>query len=312
VHGFLQASERMAEKGIEPFTVEVVRFVDTKIGAVTFRSPVIVRAKVVPQPADLAPDLAFVSGPNYSGIEAIDLYVNGVMDGFPAQLAGVRPGDKFVGMLGQPLGSWEEFSRIIFEHSHQAIPTQIRQGNQLVSISLTPKILEETNEFKQITRKPGVGVNYSHNLINGPLIPQPNRLTHALKMSVVQTGVAISLNILGFVRIFEGRVDANEAVGGPIMIAAVAGRSAEQGLGTFLSMMAFLSVLLGLLNLLPVPILDGGHILFILIEVVRRKPLSLNAKIGASYVGLFLLVSLMAFAFYNDISRYWSNITSIF
>ncbi len=129
---------------------------------------------------------------------------------------------------------------------------------------------------------------------------------------MTETWRAISMNILGFVRIFEGRVAPTEAIGGPIMIFTVAGKSAERGWGTFLNMMAFLSVLLGLLNLLPIPLLDGGHILFILIEAVQRRPVSLQSRVVASYIGLALLVSLMAFAFYNDIHRYWTEITSVF
>jgi regulator of sigma E protease len=92
----------------------------------------------------------------------------------------------------------------------------------------------------------------------------------------------------------------------------VAGKTAKKGWDSFLTMMAFMSVLLGLLNLLPIPILDGGHLTFILIEVLRRRPLSIHARVVASYVGLVLLVALMVFAFGNDIHRYWSDFTSIF
>jgi regulator of sigma E protease len=114
------------------------------------------------------------------------------------------------------------------------------------------------------------------------------------------------------VRIFQGRVKATEAIGGPIMILDIAGKSAEKGWLYFVKMMAFLSVLLGMLNLLPIPILDGGHIAFIAVESILRRPVSIKARLIASYVGLVLLAGLMVFAFGNDINRYWSDITSIF
>ncbi len=131
-------------------------------------------------------------------------------------------------------------------------------------------------------------------------------------MAFVDTGMAAYMNVIGFVRIFQGRVKPTDAIGGPLMIMDIAGKSAKKGWRYFVKMLAFLSVLLGMLNLLPVPILDGGHIAFIFIEVIIRRPVSVTARIVASYVGLILLVGLMVFAFGNDINRYWSDIASFF
>ena len=141
---------------------------------------------------------------------------------------------------------------------------------------------------------------------------RPNLLGYAAHKAVARTVKAIVLNVNGFVRIFQGRVKATEAVGGPLMIIQVAGKSAERSMADFFNVLAVLSVLIGMLNLLPIPILDGGHIMFILIEAIRRKPLSLGARVVASYVGLTLLILLFAFAVFNDISRYWVDITSVF
>ncbi len=312
VDGWVEARRLMRENGLQPLPVEVARAADVRIGAVTVRVPVLERAVVEPVAAARAPPGTRVYGEAYTGIEPIALYVHGVLDDFPAKAAGIAPGDKIVAIDGKSIRSWEQFSRYVIAHADSSIPVEVRHQGRIEELAIKPKIIETKNEFKQVTRKPGLGVSYQPSLLAGERITRPDRLTYALKMSVVQTWRAITMNIRGFVRIFEGRVQATEAIGGPIMILDVAGKSAAKGIGTFLSIMAFLSVLLGLLNLLPVPILDGGHILFIVIEAIRRKPLSLNARVMASYVGLLLLISLMAFAFYNDISRYWSDITSIF
>jgi regulator of sigma E protease len=312
VSGWADAQRILERNGTHLATVEVVRAAEVAIGAITLRVPVLVEVVVQPMPADQAPAGALTHGAGYSGIEPIDLYVMGVLDDFPAKQAGIQPGDKILSMFGQPVHSWELFSRLVLAHPDSEIPLTVRHQGEIRELALKPKVIEETNEFKQVTRKPGLGVAYQPNLLAGERIERPDRWAYAAKMSVVQTGRAMSMNVLGFVRIFQGRVDAREAIGGPLMILDVAGKSAERGLGTFLNMMAFLSVLLGILNLLPIPILDGGHIAFILIEAVRRKPLSVGARVIASYVGLVLLVGLMAFAFYNDITRYWSEISSLF
>ncbi|HOX46851.1 MAG TPA: site-2 protease family protein [Myxococcota bacterium] len=312
IGGWSDIERLIALHGTELLPVRAVRSADIQIGAVTLRVPVLLEAVLQPEPEASAPAGARRTPGAYTGLEPIDLYVMGLVPGFPLEKAGVQPGDKIVAVLGQPIESWEQFSRAVLTHPDEPIPLQVRHAGALQDFRLTPELLSDTNEFKQTTRKPGLGIKYVHNLLGGARIPRPDRLTYALRMSVTMTGRAISMNVLGFVRIFEGRVAASEAIGGPLMIYQVAGRSAEKGFGTFVSLMAFMSVLLGMLNLLPIPILDGGHILFIAIEVIRRRPVSLKARIAANYVGLLLLVSLMAFAFYNDISRYWSDFTALF
>ncbi len=312
IGGWADVERILADNGTHLLSVKTVRLAKIEIGAVKIRAPALVEAVIQPEPAGKAPPGCLRTGSAWTGIEPIDLYVMGLKEDYPAQQAGIQPGDKIVSMFGKPVGSWEQFSRTIIEHADEAIPIQVRHQEHLLDLKIKPRILVESREFGQTVRKPGVGVTYLGNLLGGEQIARPDRLTYALKMSVVDTVRAISMNVLGFVRIFQGRVDVSEALGGPIMILDVAGKSAERGFGTFLSMMAFLSVLLGLLNMLPVPILDGGHITFIIIEAVRRKPLSIGTRVVASYIGLVMLVSLMAFAFYNDISRYWGKISSIF
>jgi len=113
------------------------------------------------------------------------------------------------------------------------------------------------------------------------------------------------------VMLFTGQISAR-SVGGPIMIFDLASKAARRGWEDFLWLMAVISINLGLINLLPVPILDGGQVTFLGIEAIRRGPLSLRARAIAAYVGLTLVVALMAFAFWNDIQRYWGDVVGWF
>jgi regulator of sigma E protease len=142
-------------------------------------------------------------------------------------------------------------------------------------------------------------------------VPNEERFTRAVKRAVLKTGEVVALMAVGLVRLIEGKISF-KTVGGPIMIFDIAGKAARKGWENFLWIMALISINLGLLNLLPIPVLDGGHILFIAIEAVKRKPVSLRAREIASLVGLSLLILLMIFAFKNDIERYWKDIVDAF
>jgi regulator of sigma E protease len=124
----------------------------------------------------------------------------------------------------------------------------------------------------------------------------------AVKAAFIQTWNLIYLTVLGIVKIFQQVVPASE-LGGPIRIAEIAGQQMEAGWMNLLYFMGLLSVNLGVLNLLPIPVLDGGHLVFLSLEAIRRRPLSEQSMIRAQQVGIALLGSLMIFVFYNDIAR---------
>jgi regulator of sigma E protease len=127
-------------------------------------------------------------------------------------------------------------------------------------------------------------------------------LTEAVQYAFIQTWNLIALTLLGLVKIIQWVVPASE-LGGPIRIAEIAGQQLEAGWMNLLHFTGLLSVNLGILNLLPIPVLDGGHLVFLGIEAVRRKPLSERSMIMAQNFGIALLGSLMLFVFYNDIAR---------
>jgi regulator of sigma E protease len=121
-----------------------------------------------------------------------------------------------------------------------------------------------------------------------------------------KTGQIIGFTFLSIIKIFQKVIPA-KTIGGPIAIFQMAGEQAKQGWLNLVFFMALLSVNLGILNLLPIPILDGGHIFFLVIEGVWGKPVSIKKQEIAQRVGMLLLISLMLFAFYNDIMRLWGN-----
>ena len=125
----------------------------------------------------------------------------------------------------------------------------------------------------------------------------------AIRAGTIQTAQLMATLCIGIAKIFEGATPVREALGGPIMIAQMAGKEAHQGFADVALFTVMLSLELGIINLLPVPLLDGGHLLFFAIEGIRGKPMQLRHREIAMQVGLFLLVVLMAFVILNDISR---------
>jgi len=138
-------------------------------------------------------------------------------------------------------------------------------------------------------------------------VPIENRLWYAGVRALEDSWETTKLTVLTLVGLFRGRVPVKD-LGGPLLIADLAAKTQERGWGYFFTLMVWLSINLGLINLLPVPILDGGHLMFFAIEAVRRKQPSLRTRQLASYVGLAIIVLLMAVAFKNDLERYWEGI----
>ena len=127
-------------------------------------------------------------------------------------------------------------------------------------------------------------------------------------MGVKRTWDMVVLTVVGIIKLIQ-RIIPADTLGGPIMIFQMAGQQASLGVMNFFLFMAVISINLGVLNLLPIPILDGGHILFLGIEAVRRKPLSEKVMMIAQRIGLAIIITLMVFAFYNDIMRFISGKT---
>jgi regulator of sigma E protease len=140
-------------------------------------------------------------------------------------------------------------------------------------------------------------------------VSEPSPLLHALRRSYEETLRSIRLTILTFERLLQGRLSLS-SVSGPITIYDVAGRAGAKGTASFVWTMAFISINIGLVNVLPIPVLDGGHLFFMLIEGAQRRPLPLRVREVASLMGMSVLILLMLIAFKNDVARRWDIIVS--
>lgn len=138
-------------------------------------------------------------------------------------------------------------------------------------------------------------------------VPNPNPLSYALRESLRATSEVVELTLFSVLRLLQGRLSV-KSIGGPLTIFDIAGTAAREGALNYLTLMAFISINLGLINLLPVPLLDGGHLLFLFFEGIARRPLSVRVREYAHIAGLFLLLAIMVLAFKNDIERQWPDL----
>ena len=219
-----------------------------------------------------------------------------VVPGGPAARAGVRSGDTLLAVVGQPVRQWLDVVALIEPRPEQDLPLTVGRADgrhELVARSLGDMVKDST------------GIHKVGKLRLGPAFPSlhhPVSLGASLGLGARQT-LDVSTQIVRLVRgMFSGRVSTRE-IGGPIAIGIAAGQSAQLGLGAFLAFMATISVNLAVLNLLPIPVMDGGQFLFLLGEAILRRPLSTRLRERLTVVGLVLIVLLMILAFSNDIRR---------
>jgi regulator of sigma E protease len=228
-----------------------------------------------------------------------------VVDGVPADSAGARAGlrlgDRVLAVDGQPVVNTTEFIAMVNGAPGRDISIEVeRAGERLRIVAPVPPVVEQGRTIGRlgITLKEGPrawppGLVETHR--SGPL--------DALGVGVAKTWEMSSLTVQMLWRILTGQVSAKN-ISGPISIAEFAGISAYLGLTAFLAFLAIISVSLGVLNLMPVPLLDGGQIVYQLVEAVKGTPLSERAQLFGQQIGIALLVVLMSLAFYNDISRH--------
>ena len=240
-----------------------------------------------------------------TGMRSAEFFVNKVKEGSPAHKIGMQSGDRVIKFDGKPVLHWDVIILTLqAKKDKQHSLTWARFDGEERSGSF--KLAKETfiDDYKQSHERYIFGLqNYRIWKRDNPT-PIEGRFVYAVTKSVKQTGEIIGMMGIAIVQLIRGGIPRN-TVGGPIMLAYTARVAAEKGWDKFLEMLALISINLGILNLLPIPILDGGHILFFTVEAVQRRKLSLRAREIATYVGLVLLLSLMIFAFKNDIVRYF-------
>lgn len=223
--------------------------------------------------------------------------VGQVLPDSPALRAGLKEGDTVLSVGGKQLVFWEELTEIVQGSEGQTLVMEVKRGKDRLRISVTPELRERKNVFGETVKAPMLGIVAAKEIVTLDL-----DAGQSLKVSAKETWRAIVNMVTALVKMIE-RVVPADSIGGPILIAQLISREASEGMVGLLALAAALSANLGFVNLLPIPVLDGGHLALFSLEAISRKPLSLRARAAAMRVGIAMLAALMLFATYNDLRR---------
>ncbi|MFM8551700.1 MAG: RIP metalloprotease RseP [Nitrospiraceae bacterium] len=234
------------------------------------------------------------------GIEETTPVITAVMTGSPAMAAGFRDGDRVLTIEGQEIRTWSQMTSLVKDNPGRPLHFQVQREGLIVPLTVIPATDKTIVDGKTVeVGKIG---------ISGPgrsIIRASNPFMAAIH-GLEATWGWTELTAIGIYKMIAGEISSKN-IGGPLTIANMSGEAAAQGVSSVAFLIAILSINLGVLNLLPIPILDGGHLLFFAIEAILRKPLGDRQREIAQQVGLLLLVSIMVFAFWNDIQRLISH-----
>lgn len=239
------------------------------------------------------------------GIESSELYIASIKAKSPAATAGLQPKDRIVKVGGEEVFSWADVYNRVKAYAPEKgdMDFEVARGTETIELKMKPELTSLTNAKGLDEKRYTVGIiSGSVRIGPDPVLVRATDPIKIVKRGLSQTTELTGLMVMGLVRMAQGQVSAKN-IGGVITIGRVASRSFEIGFSAFLKTMALISLNLFLLNLLPVPVLDGGHLLFFSIEALKGTPISLRKLEIAQQVGLTLLMILMAFAFFNDITN---------
>ncbi|MBI5660136.1 MAG: RIP metalloprotease RseP [Nitrosomonadales bacterium] len=225
--------------------------------------------------------------------------IGSLVEGGVAQRSGLSAGDRIRSAGGQDITRWTELVEIVRAHPGKAMRLEIDRDGHLLSLDLTPDAVTEAGKR---VGKIGAGPHIDKQAFDAQLTEASYSPYAAFRLAVRRSWetAAVSLKMMG--KMVLGEVSLKN-LSGPITIADYAGQSAKHGLAAYLDFLALISVSLGVLNLLPIPLLDGGHLLYYMAEGIKGSPVSERAWEAGQNVGIALLATLMAFALYNDVVR---------
>jgi regulator of sigma E protease len=224
--------------------------------------------------------------------------VDSIQENSAASAAGFKPGDIVTAINGDAIESFTEMQRIVSTKAGTPLVFTVKRGDEVVKLNGTPQLKEIKDTFGNVHRVGILGITRATG--PGDTVTKPVNPATAVWLGVKETWFVVDRTVSYIGGIFTGRENADQ-VGGPIRIAQISGQVATIGLSALIHLAAVLSVSIGLLNLFPVPLLDGGHLLFYAVEAIRGKPLSERSQELGFRVGLALVLMLMLFATYNDI-----------
>ena len=234
---------------------------------------------------------------NMVGLPVLTPEVGSLQTDSAAMEAGMKAGDRIIVMDGKAVTKWDEISEIVTISKEKSLRITVRRDAATLDFTVTPRPMKTRNLFGEEVESYKIGISPSPHTI----IERRNPLS-AFGEGIRQTWVISKLTVISIFKLFQGIISP-KTLGGPILIAQIAGAQAKEGIVQFLLFMALLSINLAVLNLLPIPVLDGGHLLFYGIELVTGREINVRWREMAQQVGFVLLILLMIFVFMMDIER---------
>jgi regulator of sigma E protease len=233
------------------------------------------------------------------GVQEMLPVIGQVTNSSAAEEAGIVPGDRIVEIDGQPIEVWDDLVERIEANQGNPMLVTVVRGREMIPLEITPRLQEKRNLFGEIKIVPMFGIAPS-----GEFSSRDLGLLDAAVQGGRQIWEVSGLMVTGIVKLIE-RVIPWTDMGGVILISEMIHREAQNGLVNLLALTALISINLGILNLLPIPVLDGGHILFFFLETITGRPLSPKVQQAALKIGMMLLLMLMIVATFNDILRHF-------
>lgn len=237
----------------------------------------------------------------FYGTNEPDAIIGKIQEGSPADQAGFMVGDRILSVDGVTIETWKEMSSLIKGGDGKEVAIKTKRDDTILTLNLKPKLSMTKNMFGEDVKEYLIGVMSSDKYIHTEL-----GVVSSLSLGLNQTWEFIELTVLSVVKMVQRKIPL-DGLGGPIRIAEMAGDQARAGALNLIYFIALISINLAIINLFPVPVLDGGHLLFFTIEAVKGSPLSEEAREKALKIGVFLIIMLVIFVFYNDLNYYFKT-----
>lgn len=246
------------------------------------------------------------------GVIPANVLISGVATDSPAEQAGLLAGDLILEVGGAPIGSFASFAEHVRASQGKPLALRVARRGELLALDVAPRMEDAPTGIGSIKEaRYQVGVQSQQNTLPGALgVDRERNPLKALPRAFARTGAEVAAIVVGISHFFTGNVSPKQ-LAGPIGIAEIAGTALQIGWQAYLHVMIAISINLGVLNLLPIPVLDGGQAVMAMVEALRRSPLSQRARELFQSVGVTLLLFLMGLAFWNDLSRHWANLLGL-
>lgn len=232
------------------------------------------------------------------GYPALTSRIGGLIEDFPAKAYGLREGDRIVAIDGKKVELWEEMAEIIHQKGAEELDLSVERDSQAFRVTISPKVDEVTNVWGRKVKMGFLGVTPSDEVL---------KLRHNSVEAFYRAGhrvlILTVITYRGIWWMVTGKIPFRESVAGPIGIASIIGKAAELGAVYIFQLMAILGVALAIFNLLPLPVLDGGHVLFLAFEKLRGRPLRPKVQETIQQIALIFFIALILFVSYGDILR---------